>query len=73
VLLVVKLDSSDRPCGPAIVAAIHPDESAVTEIFAAYTDRDGAVDPRIRLWRGDPAIKLGDRVSVAPPVIGRIA
>ena len=55
--LAVRLDNRHIGAGPATVIA-HP--ANVREYIALATDRDGARDPSLRLWRGDA--EIGARV-----------
>lgn len=56
-MLVVRLDHAFIGAGPATVVA---HVSTVREYLTIATDRDGARDPKLRLWDGDQAI--GTRV-----------
>jgi len=49
-LLVVQLDNAAFGAGPGTVIS---HVATVREFFDAFTDRDGARDPRLRLWEGD--------------------
>ena len=57
-LIAVRLDDPHFGSGPGTVTA-HP--KSVDDYNKLITDRDGARDPRMRLWRGDAPI--GARVS----------
>ncbi len=63
-LLAVRLDDLRFGAGPGVVVA-HPASAA--EFEGLRTDRDGAHDSALRLWRGDSPI--GSRVVAAwlPP------
>lgn len=56
--VVVKLDDPRYGAGPGTVVAI---VDTVDEYLALITDRDGAHDPRMRLWLG--TFQVGDRVK----------
>lgn len=59
-LVAVRLDNPMFGSGPATVVA-HP--QSVDEYNAMITDRDGARDPRMRLWRvGRGSSPIGSRV-----------
>ena len=49
-MLVVQLDNAAFGSGPGTVIS---HVASVREFYDAFTDRDGAIDPRLRLWEGD--------------------
>ena len=59
-LIAVRLDDPRFGGGPATVMA-HPE--SVGEYFKLISDRDGARDPRMRLWRMYGDAPIGARVS----------
>lgn len=63
-LIVVRLDNPKYGAGPATVIARVAD---VADFILLATDRDGARDPALRLWRG--VFVVGARVhSLCSPV-----
>ena len=63
-LIAVRLDRAEYGAGPGTVVAIVPDVAAYNRLV---TDRDGARDPRMRMWEdADGDAKIGDRVRMRP-------
>lgn len=56
-MLIVKLDHHWIGAGPGTVIA---HVNSVSEYLQIATDRDGARDPKLRLWAGD--VPIGSRV-----------
>jgi hypothetical protein len=59
-MIAVRLDDPRFGSGPATVVA-HP--TSVAEYNKLITDRDGARDPRMRLWRTRGDAPVGMRVT----------
>lgn len=59
-LLAVRLDCRHIGAGPGTVVA-HP--KTVGDYYALIRDRDGALDPKMRLWEGD--FPVGARVQAS--------
>lgn len=58
-LIAVRLDDPKIGAGPATVIAC---VGGAEEFFKLATDRDGAMDPALRMWRGD--YPIGARVHL---------
>lgn len=58
-LVAVRLDDARFGAGPATVLA---SVATVGEYLARFSDRDGARDASLRLWKLDGTITPGDRV-----------
>ena len=70
-LIAVRLDNSRIGGGPGTVVAVYDDSpAAVAEFHKLITDRDGARDPRMRLWRTSDEAPVGARFSLTELVCG---
>lgn len=50
--LVVRLDDPLVGAGPATIVEVVDVAVPIRQTLVKYTDRDGAKDPRIKIWRG---------------------
>jgi hypothetical protein len=67
ILVAVRLDDPRFGSGPATVVS-YPE--SVQSYYATITDRDGARDPRMRLWQTRDRVPVGTRISMATLVPG---
>lgn len=59
-LIMVRLDDPGLPAGPATVIKVG---LSLAEYQKLRSDRDGAHNPYLRLWRGFDGVTVGQRVA----------